>query len=123
MVVDAYVIEITDAVSETDDLDIVVSTTVTTTEVAVPAILEVSTPGPTGPQGPQGPQGPSGGTYLHTQSVPAATWTVTHSLGKYPAVVIIIAGDSEPSFADVTYPSNNVVSIQFPNAVAGIASV
>jgi hypothetical protein len=48
----------------------------------------VPVPGIPGPPGPQGPQGPPGvgegsvGSYLHTQLVAAAVWTITHNLGQ-----------------------------------------
>lgn len=79
------------------------------------------TVGPAGPTGPQGPPGASGGGYVHNQTEPAATWTVTHNLSKYPAVVILVS--DAPVFTDVTYPDLNTVSIQFPEPTVGIASM
>lgn len=40
-----------------------------------------------GYMGPPGP--PGGGTYMHTQTTPAAVWTAAHNLGRYPSVSIV----------------------------------
>lgn len=46
-----------------------------------------------GPSGPPGPPGPSGGTYTHTQTIPAAVWTIEHNLGYDPGGVVVILSD------------------------------
>lgn len=95
-----------------------------------PQLLEVAQqgpPGPAGPAGPAGPQGPagppgSGGdlSYVHTQSVAAAVWTITHNLGKYPSVSVV---DSALTawIGDVTYTNANSLTVTFGAAFAGSA--
>lgn len=79
-------------------------------------------PGTTGAQGPQGPPGATGVdvTYIHTQSVLSATWTVTHNLGKYPSVMVVDSGDTV-LIPNVTYLDLNQVSISFGAATSGKA--
>lgn len=40
-----------------------------------------------------GPAGPAGAGVVHTQSTPAASVTITHSLGRLPNVDVYVAGD------------------------------
>jgi hypothetical protein len=54
-----------------------------------------------------------------TQSIPAAIWTIHHTLGYEPNVSIIV-GDEEVE-AEVEYPNNSVVVINFGIPVAGSA--
>jgi len=62
----------------------------TTVVVPQPAleIVEVAEQGPAGPPGADGavgPPGPPGGaSYTHNQMVPAADWTITHNLARFP---------------------------------------
>lgn len=62
---------------------------------------------------------PSSSTYMHTQSVAAATWVITHNLNKYPTVTLVVGGDHV--YADVAYASLNQVSVSFPTARTGTA--
>lgn len=39
--------------------------------------------------GPPGPQGPPGSAHVHVQTAPAATWTITHGLGRVPVPVVL----------------------------------
>lgn len=59
-------------------------------------------PGIPGPQGPAGPPGPTGGAIVHEQSTPAATWTVPHSLNRYPLVQLVVNGQVVLTDLDVT---------------------
>lgn len=85
-------------------------------------------PGPTGPAGPPGPPGPAGsgtgggGEYVHSQMVAATTWSITHNLGTYPAVVVIDSAGTEQS-GDVTYTDMNHLTIHFTGAFAGTATL
>lgn len=78
------------------------------------------TQGPAGPQGPTGPQGPAGGNYVHTQSVSASTWNITHNLGFYPAVSIVDNGENVV-IGDVTYVSTNALTVSFSASFGGKA--
>jgi hypothetical protein len=91
-------------------------------------------PGDRGDRGPAGPRGYSGGgfggnttpgtgsdaNYVHTQSIAADTWTVTHGLGKRPSVTVVTsAGDVVEG--DIHYVDNNVVQLGFGSPFAGSA--
>lgn len=72
--------------------------------------------------GVQGPPGASGNTFVHVQSTPAATWTITHNLGTKPAVVLELASDPDALvFTDLTYPDLNTVVVEWPTAESGKA--
>ena len=58
--------------------------------------------------------------YVHTQSSPAASWPVTHNLGKLPAVEVIDTGDSVV-IPDVHYVDVNNVSLGFGSPTSGKA--
>lgn len=45
-------------------------------------------------------------THVHTQSTPAAEWTIRHNLGKYPCVSVVDSSGSEVVGA-VDYPNEN----------------
>lgn len=93
------------------------SLTIRTTSIPATDELTVLVSGP-------GAAGGAGGagdlTYIHTQTVAAATWPVTHNLGKRPSVSVVDSGDStiEP---DIHYVSLNQVSILFGSATSGKA--
>lgn len=59
-------------------------------------------------------------TYVFTQGVPAATWTITHNLNKFPSVSVVDTANSN-GFGDVTYNSANQLTITFSGAFAGKA--
>ena len=64
------------------------------------------------------PSTPSGGMTF-TQSIPASVWTIQHTLGYEPNVSIIV--NNEEVEAEVDYPNNSVVVINFGVPVAGTA--
>jgi hypothetical protein len=75
-----------------------------------------------GEQGPPGAQGASGDlNFLFVQSIPSATWTINHGLGKYPSVTVI---DSAGQFVEgnIQYTSLNQVILTFSGAFSGEAS-
>lgn len=75
-------------------------------------------------RGPRGPAGPAGTSYVHTQSSPAATWTVSHGLNRYPSVAILI--DSSPGelvYTDVSYPDSNTIVVEFPSPETGTVNI
>ena len=72
--------------------------------------------------GPQGPPGPTGATYVHTQSTPAATWTINHNLNTIrPIVLLLDSAPTEPVWADTVYPTPNQAVIQLDVAATGKA--
>lgn len=71
-----------------------------------------------GAGGPPGPPGAAGAVYTHTQSSPAATWTITHTLGRKPAAVTVWQSD-ELVYTDVDAPDTTTVVITFPSPMTG----
>ena len=63
---------------------------------------------------------PISGSYVHTQSGSASTWTITHNLGYYPAVSVVDSGGSLV-IGDVTYISTNTLSVSFTASFGGKA--
>jgi len=58
--------------------------------------------------------------YIHTQSVPAETWTINHNLGFRPSVELLDSGGQEIDGA-VSHPSVNQTVITLSPATAGLA--
>lgn len=59
-------------------------------------------------------------SYTHNQSVPSASWTITHNLGKYPAVTVVDSGGTAVEGVEV-YLSANSLRIDFSSAFSGVA--
>jgi len=57
---------------------------------------------------------------VYNQATPAATWTITHNLNRYPAVSVVDTGGSvvEP---DVRYTDANALVVTFGSATSGKA--
>ena len=87
-------------------------------------LVEVAEQGPAGPPGADGavgPPGPPGGaSYTHNQMVPAADWTITHNLARFPSVTVIDSAGSTV-VGDVEYLSNNAIAVHFTAAFGGTA--
>lgn len=58
--------------------------------------------------------------YVHTQSSPSTTWTITHNLNKYPSVTIIDSANDEV-IGEVRFTSINQVVLTFSAAFSGKA--
>lgn len=99
-----------------------------TETIAIPSptldLVEIAEQGPAGPPGADGavgPPGPPGGaSYTHNQMVPAADWTITHNLARFPSVTVIDSAGSTV-VGDVEYLSNNAISVHFTAAFGGSA--
>ena len=63
---------------------------------------------------------PVGGSFVHTQSVSASTWTISHNLGFFPSVNVVDSGGTTV-IGDVSYITENQVSISFSAAFGGKA--
>jgi len=61
------------------------------------------------------------GTKSFQQTAPAAVWTITHTLGHFPEVNIVIGGESVD--AQVDYPSLQEVVITFAEPQTGYAEL
>lgn len=60
-----------------------------------------------------------GPAVLHVQSSPSTSWGIVHSFGRQPNVVIVIDGESV--MADVKYPTETTVVINFGQPQTGKA--
>jgi hypothetical protein len=68
-----------------------------------------------------GLQGTSGDKHFqHIQSTPSAEWSITHNLGKRPAVTVVDSGGSE-WITNVEHLSENALVIRFSAAFSGNA--
>ena len=115
------VTEATSAVVLTEDpgevgIELEAEPSIVALEVTTQDFVEISEVGP------QGPPGPTGATYVHTQSTPAATWTINHNLNTVrPIVLLLDSAPSEPVWADTVYPTPNQAVIQLDVAATGKA--
>ena len=75
--------------------------------------------GANGVDGAVGPQGPINSGFQHTQLSPASTWSVTHTLGRYPLSCEIVIAD-QVVFSDVSYPDPLTVVVTFATPQVGI---
>ena len=64
----------------------------------------------------------SDASYIHAQAVPSTTWTITHNLGKYPAVTVIDSAGEEVE-GEVAHASLNALQITFSAGFSGTASL
>jgi len=81
---------------------------------------ETGPPGAAGPAGPAGPPGVDAPTYVFSQPTPAASWTITHSLGQYPSVSVVDTGGSVV-LPDVHYDSADALTVTFDSPTSGKA--
>lgn len=93
---------------------------VTSTAGAGAPSLSLTSRGLQGDTGPQGPPGEAQATFIHTQSTPAATWTVAHNLPFRPAVEVSSVGGAVVD-AEVFHTSSTTVEIRFAAPFTGVA--
>lgn len=58
--------------------------------------------------------------YIHNQTVPASSWSITHNLNKYPSVTIVDTANSE-IIGEVVYNNNNTLTLTFSASFSGKA--
>lgn len=58
--------------------------------------------------------------HVHTQSTPSATWTITHTLGGKPSVMVVDSA-STVVIGEVSYISNSQVEVSFTTPFSGYA--
>lgn len=74
--------------------------------------------------GPPGPPGAAGGAvFIHTQTTPAGSWSITHNLGRHPGVVLVLTNDTHAVVTDVNHLSTAQLVLEFPTPVAGRADI
>ena len=59
--------------------------------------------------------------FVHVQSVPLATWTINHNLGRYPTVTVIDSFNDNVEGGAINYPSVNSLTVTFAGAFSGRA--
>lgn len=74
--------------------------------------------GPVGSTGPVGPAGPDRSGYEHVQITAASTWTVSHTLGRFPFSSEIVIGN-EVVHSNIEYPDAFTVVVTFPSPQSG----
>jgi hypothetical protein len=70
--------------------------------------------------GTQGPAGTASTSEVFTQAVASNEWVINHSLNKKPSVTIVTATETTV-VGEVTYNSNNQLTINLSSANAGKA--
>ena len=88
---------------------------------APPQIVQVRVPGPQGEKGSPGVS-PVGGSDAHLavpQSIPQTTWTVTHNLGKHPAVQVFDSAGTQVE-GDVTHVNTSTLTVEFAYPFSGV---
>jgi hypothetical protein len=80
-------------------------------------VVLVATPGPPGPVGPAGDGG-----FTYTQASPAATWTITNTLGRKPVSVSVWIND-ELVDTSIETPDTSTIVITFASPQSGRAEI
>jgi len=62
------------------------------------------------------------GTFIFTQIAPAATWPISHMLGKRPSVTVVDSGGTVV-VGDVAYVSDDDIVVRFQAPFAGTAYI
>jgi hypothetical protein len=62
----------------------------------------------------------SSGTYIYSQDIAAATWSIEHNLGRYPSVTVVDSAGSVV-IGDIKYISENEIEIYFIGSFSGQA--
>ena len=104
-----------DVVVDTDGIAVTPPDAASAVVVTNPTISAVLVAGARGPQGPSGASG-----YVHTQSTPAATWTIIHNLGRIPLSCEVSIGD-EVVYTDTSYPDTTTAVLTFASPQSGVA--
>jgi hypothetical protein len=58
--------------------------------------------------------------YTHTQSIPSATWDITHNLGFHPSITIVDSSGRVVE-GEEQYITTNIVRVTFSGAFSGKA--
>lgn len=106
-----------EVIDEDSTVDVVIDHAVIDVS-AIPDVVSVVTVG--GPPGAQGPAGDGGITYV--QASPAATWTITNTLGRKPASVSIWLAD-ELVDTTIETPDLSTIVVTFAAPQSGRAEI
>jgi hypothetical protein len=58
--------------------------------------------------------------HIHTQGSASSVWTINHTLGGYPSVMVVDSGKSVV-VGDISYVSNEQIVVNFSSAFSGYA--
>lgn len=61
------------------------------------------------------------GVIVHQQNIPADPWVITHNLNAEPTVTVVDSTGQASAFAQISYPDNFTVEIDFGAPNAGTA--
>lgn len=61
-------------------------------------------------------------SYIHTQLTASTSWTIDHTLGKYPSVTIVDSGNNVV-VGDIQYNTTNQLTVTFQSSVSGKAYI
>jgi hypothetical protein len=59
-------------------------------------------------------------TFIFNQAVASVTWNITHNLGKFPSVTMVL-NTGQKGYGDVVYIDDNNLTITFASAESGKA--
>jgi hypothetical protein len=59
-------------------------------------------------------------TFVFNQAIASATWNITHNLGKFPSVTMVL-NTGQKGYGDVVYIDDNNLTITFASAESGKA--
>lgn len=62
----------------------------------------------------------TGGTYIYTQTIPEAVWTIQHDLDKFPSVTVVNI-NNVVLYGEMTYIDSNSLQITFSGGFSGKA--
>lgn len=62
-----------------------------------------------------------GAGYRHVQTIPLATWTMSHNLGRRVEPTILLTGNDNPVITDTECPDDNTTIAVFDQPVSGFA--
>ena len=63
---------------------------------------------------------PAASRHVHIQGTPSTTWTITHSLGGYPSVMVVDSANTVV-YGEINYLSTTQVVVNFSVAFSGSA--
>jgi len=63
---------------------------------------------------------PTDANFIFTQSIPSATWTITHNLNKFPSVSVVDTAN-QLMYGDTEYIDKNKLTITFSATFSGKA--
>ncbi len=63
---------------------------------------------------------PSASRHVHTQGTASTTWTINHSLGGYPSVMVVDSAKTVV-YGEINYVSTTQVVVNFSSAFSGYA--